>query len=345
MKKVCVIGHFGFGENLLNGQTIKTKIVTKELDKQFGADQVVKIDTHGGAKSLPSVVFQMVKEFKECDNIIIFPAHNGIKIFVPLCNFINLFFHRRLHYVVIGGWLPSFLKDKSNLKKGLTKFNEIYVETATMKKSLYDIGLNNVIILRNFKDINPIKKEDLQMNVVKPLSVCTFSRVMKEKGIEDIINAVIEVNEHYRKTAYTLDIYGPVDEHQVDWFNELQKSFPTYVKYKGMVQFDKSVEVLRNYFLLAFPTCFYTEGIPGTILDAYAAGIPVLASKWESFDDIVNDGITGMGYEFADYKNLKQKLEYIYENPEEIIAMKKKCLKKAEEYLPQAAIKVLINEL
>ena len=49
MKKVCVIGHFGFGENLLNGQTIKTKIVTKELDKQFGADQVVKIDTHGGA--------------------------------------------------------------------------------------------------------------------------------------------------------------------------------------------------------------------------------------------------------------------------------------------------------
>ena len=27
MKKVCVIGHFGFGENLLNGQTIKTKIV------------------------------------------------------------------------------------------------------------------------------------------------------------------------------------------------------------------------------------------------------------------------------------------------------------------------------
>lgn len=47
MKKVCVIGHFGFGENLLNGQTIKTKIVTKELDKQFGADQVVKIETHG----------------------------------------------------------------------------------------------------------------------------------------------------------------------------------------------------------------------------------------------------------------------------------------------------------
>lgn len=125
MKKVCVIGHFGFGENLLNGQTIKTKIVTKELDKQFGADQVVKIDTHGGAKSLPSVVFQMIKAFIKCDNIIIFPAHNGIKIFVPLCNSINVFFHRRLHYVVIGGWLTEFLKKRKNLTKALMSFDGI----------------------------------------------------------------------------------------------------------------------------------------------------------------------------------------------------------------------------
>lgn len=345
MKKVCVIGHFGFAEDLLNGQTIKTKMVTKELDKHFGADQVVKIDTHRGAKSLPSVVFQMVKEFKECDNIIIFPAHNGVKIFVPLCNFINLFFHRRLHYVVIGGWLPSFLKHKSNLRKDLTKFNGIYVETNTMKNALHNLGLDNVTILRNFKDIKPLQKEALSMNVVEPLNICTFSRVIEEKGIEDIINAVKEVNEKYKKTIYTLDIYGPVDRQQTDWFEKLQKSFPDYVKYKGMVQFDKSVEVLKEYFFLAFPTRFYTEGIPGTILDAYAAGVPVVASKWESFNDVVDDESTGIGYEFADYQDLKHKLEHIYEKPEEIIALKKKCLKKAEEYLPPAAIEALIDEL
>ena len=30
-KKVCVIGHFGEGKVLLNGQTVKTKIITEEL--------------------------------------------------------------------------------------------------------------------------------------------------------------------------------------------------------------------------------------------------------------------------------------------------------------------------
>ena len=50
--RISVIGHFGTGLNLLNGQTIKTKIVTEELERRFGLDEVLKIDTHGGFKTL-----------------------------------------------------------------------------------------------------------------------------------------------------------------------------------------------------------------------------------------------------------------------------------------------------
>ena len=66
MKKVCIMGHFGFGEEMLNGQTVKTKIVTTELERQLGADQVMKIDTHGGARILPKVVFQLLQAFRRC---------------------------------------------------------------------------------------------------------------------------------------------------------------------------------------------------------------------------------------------------------------------------------------
>ena len=96
MKKVCVIGHFGFSKNLLNGQTIKTRIVTTELERQLGVEQVMKIDTHGGIKVLPKIIIQMIKVFKICENIVILPAHNGIKIFVPLCIIFNIVFHRSI---------------------------------------------------------------------------------------------------------------------------------------------------------------------------------------------------------------------------------------------------------
>ena len=70
MKKIAVIGHFGFGGNYLDGQTIKTKIITKELVCQFGDEQVAKIDTHGGKKVLPKLFFQTVSALKNSKNVV-----------------------------------------------------------------------------------------------------------------------------------------------------------------------------------------------------------------------------------------------------------------------------------
>lgn len=345
MKKVCVVGHFGFGKNLLNGQTIKTKTVTSELEKQLGADQVMKIDTHSGARALPKITIQLIKAFKNCKNIIIFPAHNGIKVFVPLCNAINKIFHRKLHYVVIGGWLPSFLKDKDRLRESVSRFTGVYVETSTMQNALKEIGIYNTILLKNFKDIKILSESEMTYQQIKPYKLCTFSRVMKEKGIEDIVNVITEINTSLNEEIYQLDIYGQVDSEQGEWFEQLSRNFPSYVSYKGLVQFDKSVEVLKDYFMLIFPTKFYTEGIPGTIIDAYAAGLPVLSAKWESFADVVDDGITGIGYEFNDIVRLKELLIELSMNPGKITSMKCNCQKKAKEYISENAIQPLIKRI
>ena len=103
--------------------------------------------------------------------------------------------------------------------------------------------------------------------------------------------------------------------------------------------------MLKNYFLLTFPTKFYTEGVPGTILDAYAAGVPVIASKWESFFDVIEEGKTGIGYEFDNQKELEKTLEEISSTPRTIIEKKYKCIEKAKEYLPRVAIRSLLERL
>lgn len=78
-KRVCIIGHYGFDENLLNGQTVKTKIITKELENQLGKDEVLKIDTHGGKKKMLRLILQLPVTMKNVKNIIMMPAHNGIR--------------------------------------------------------------------------------------------------------------------------------------------------------------------------------------------------------------------------------------------------------------------------
>lgn len=346
LKAVSVIGHFGNSKLLLNGQTVKTKIITDELSKQLERDEVIKIDTAGGKSTLLKAPFQSLKALKKAKNVIIFPAHNGLRVYVPLLSFFRKFFkNRKLHYVVIGGWLPEFLKTRKSLAKKLKRFDEIYVETNTMKRALEEQGFTNIVIMPNCKDLKILKPEELIYPTGEPYKLCTFSRVMKEKGIEDAVNAVKEVNEKEGRIVYTLDIYGQVDSAQVQWFEDLKTTFPDYVNYRGVVDYDKSVEVLKNYFALLFPTRFYTEGIPGTIIDAYAAGVPVISAKWESFSDIIDEGITGFCYEFNNVTDLIKRLGYVANNANCITDLKLNCLEKSRDYLPYALSKILIERL
>lgn len=226
------------------------------------------------------------------------------------------------------------------------KFDSIYVETSTMEKALKKRAFNNIIIMPNFKDLTVLQPKGLNKEILRPYQFCTFSRVLKEKGIEDAVETIKQINNEFGEVICKLDIYGQIDENQKDWFGKLQQDFPKYILYKGYVPFDKSVDIIKSYYAVLFPTKFYTEGIPGTILDAYSAGVPVVCSKWESFSDIVDDGGTGWGYGFFDEKGLYNTLIRVINISEETYGyMKKNCLKKANDYRPENGIKPLINRL
>lgn len=345
VKKIAVLGHFGFGENLLNGQTIKTKIVSDELEKRFGTEEIMKFDTHGGITALLKLPYMLLSALGSCKNIIIFPAHNGLRIIAPLLTFYNCFFGRRLHYAVIGGWLPEFVSKRKFLKKCLKKFYCIYVETSIMKKMLDDQGFKNITVMPNCKNLKIIKDDELPHNFNKPYKLCTFSRVMKEKGIEDAVEAVIAVNEKYKEEVFLLDIYGQVDENQRVWFEELKKNFPCYINYKGCVDFDKSTEVLKEYYALLFPTYYDGEGFAGTLIDAFAAGVPVIASDWKYNNELVHSEITGLIYQTKNVADLCRKLMWICENYDLWVNMKPSCVHSSQKYLPEYAIKSLADNL
>ena len=338
MKKMSIIGHFGIGKTLLNGQTIKTKIISDELCNQFGNNDVLKIDTHGGIKSLIKAPFHVFKALRKSKNVIILPAHNGLRVYAPLLTFFNHFYERKLHYVVIGGWLPSFLEKQKKLSKSLKAFNYIYVETNTMKTALKQQGFNNIIVMPNCKKLEILDESELVYQESEPYKLCTFSRVMKEKGIEDAVNVIKAINQKNGKTIFTLDIYGQVESNQTEWFDALQKSLPKYIKYGGLVPFDRSTEILKNYYALLFPTSYEGEGFAGTVIDAYAAGIPVLASDWKYNKEIIIDHYTGLTYKTRQFEDFRNKLLWIYEHQKEWNLMKINCLNEAENYTPEKVI-------
>lgn len=345
MFKVGICGHFGLRKELFNGQTIKTKMLTSALEAELGKKDIVKIDTHGGMKALPKVFLQLLVSFIECQTVIMLPAHNGIKIFAPFLAIFGKLLHCQILYVVIGGWLPEMTKNKKWLAYFLKKFNGIYVETSSMKAALETQGFTNIFVMPNFKNLSVLSEKELVYTTHEPFSFCMFSRVMKEKGIEDAINAITQINNQAGRTVATLDIYGQIDSDYISQFNKLQHNFPSFIKYKGIISPDKSVETLKNYFALLFPTHFATEGIPGTLIDAYSAGVPVITALWNNYLDIFIEGQTGYGFELDNFPQFITCMKKVLETPVEFNNMKPLCLQEAQKYMPQQAIQVLLENV
>ena len=343
MVSVTICGHFGGNNNFLDGQTVKTKNLYKALTDRYGFNEVKKIDTYNWKKRPIKLLKECINAAKNSKNIIILPAHNGIKVFVPLFTFLKKKYKFNLIYAVVGGWLKEFLTDKPKLIKKIKKIDMILVETNTMKLKLQELNLYNVDILYNFKYIDVLKK--VEYTPKKNIKLCTFSRVLKEKGIENAINIVTIVNKKLGFNYCSLDIYGQIDNNYKDEFENLMKKFPNFIKYKGLISAEKSVSTIKNYDFLLFPTYYDGEGFAGTIIDAFSSGVPVIASTWKYNSEIIEDKKNGFLFETKNDLMASNIILDIYKNKYDILKMKEKCLEIAKKYIPEVAIQGITKYL
>lgn len=345
MRTIAILGHFAFGRDKVNGQTVKTKIVGTTLQKEIGDEQVTFFDTMGGWIFLIKLPFVLLRILRNHLNVIVMPAYKGVHLIVPLTVLLNMVFHRKLHYVVIGGWLPKFVRKYPILRWAVRKIDVVYVETQHMVEEMEHVGYKNLKLMPNFKNIIIKEEEKLKSVDTPPFRLCTFSRVMKEKGIEDAILAVRKCNELLSGHVFSLDIYGLVQKGEEQWFEQLMQQQPKDIKYCGIVPFNKSTEALEKYFSLLFPTHFSTEGFPGTLIDAMSAGVPPITSDCPSCKELITNGQTGLLFSMGNIDQLTDRLIECAKNPALINNMRPLCIKKARKYKPEIVIKTLVSEI
>lgn len=341
-KKITFIGHYAADVDLYDGPTVKTKIICDELKKTDLYDIEI-IDTHGWKNNF----FQLFKNVRNAcrngDYVIMMPGQVGFRALVRILPF----FKRRnngckIIYEVIGCHIYEFLKANPKYVKPLNKFDAVIVETNTLKKNLDSIGVDSLYVIPNFKRLDIVKT--LAPVAKYPYRFCTFSRVMKEKGIEDAIECINAINAKYGNDIVTLDIYGQVEENYKNEFESLISGCPRYIRYKGVVDFDKSVQILKDYYAMLFPTKYRYECLAGTVVDAFASGLPVIAYNWKYASDLITDGSDGWLCKRG-VDNLIKVVEYAISDQDMVLSMRFNCVKKAEYFMSDVNIEKLIKIL
>lgn len=339
--KISIIGDFALGQIKAAGQQAKTLALARALRTYYSASEMRKIDTWNWRKHPFRLLRWVIYSVCHSRAVIMLPASKGVQVFAPLLGGLGKLLNRQLHYVVIGGWLPEMTRRKKWLKFFLKQFDGIYVETVSMKTALEKQGFRRVFVMPNFKNLTVLREEDLTYTTQEPFAFCTFSRVTKEKGVEDAIKAITHINTQAGRVVALLDIYGPVAEPYRERFSRLQDSFPPYITYKGTVAPNQSVDILKHYFALLFPTYYEGEGFAGTLLDALAAGVPAIATDWKYNKEIVQHGKTGKIIQ----DSLVAEIEKAISDFSAFNNMKLACLQEAQKYLPRTAIIPLIEKL
>ncbi|MCQ8183165.1 glycosyltransferase [Methylomonas sp. SURF-1] len=79
-------------------------------------------------------------------------------------------------------------------------------------------------------------------------------------------------------------------------------------------------ELMQRAGFLILPSVWY-EGFPMVLLEAFANGLPVLASRVGSLAEIIREGETGLLFEPGNSGELAEKMRWLFENPAEQIRM------------------------
>lgn len=88
---------------------------------------------------------------------------------------------------------------------------------------------------------------------------------------------------------------------------------------------------MGNYDALLLPTYWEGEGHPGVILEAYCAGIPVIATRWGGIPEIVTSE-TGILVEPRDVEGLARAMRQIMTSEELCARLRAGARQKAIEF-------------
>lgn len=213
-------------------------------------------------------------------------------------------------------------KERVNLYIALTEF---------ARHKFIEAGLpaDKIVLKPNFLFPDPGLQE---MNGDYALFV---GRLSPEKGISTMLAAWQTVGD---RIPLKIVGDGPLAEEV-----EIAAGEIPGIEWLGRKSQAQVQQLMQNARMLVFPSVWY-EGFPMVIVEAYAVGLPVVASNLGSLSSLVDSDRTGLHFRPGDPEDLAAKVEWAVTHPEKLAHMGREARRKFEaNYTAEANYRRLIE--
>lgn len=164
-----------------------------------------------------------------------------------------------------------------------------------------------------------------------------LGRLSPEKGITTLLAAW----ERLGKSVPLRIVGDGALRPAIDAFVERMES--GNILFLGHLAHEEAVAVLKLARCMVFPSQCY-EGFPMTIAEAFACGVPVIASRLGAMAEIVEDGRTGLHFTPGDAADLAAKVDWAWSHSKEMEAMGREARAEYEaKYAAKRNYQLLMN--
>ena len=194
------------------------------------------------------------------------------------------------------------------IKTWIKKVNIYIALTEFARKKFIEGGIpaEKIVVKPNFVYPDPGEGEH------KAQYFLFVGRLSPEKGIMTLLKA-------WKFLDIPLKIVGdgPLKE-EIQTFIE-QKNLK-HIEILGSQPRERVFKLMKDAKALIFPSEWY-EGFPMTLAEAFATGLPVIASRLGAMAELVDEGRTGLLFEPGNPEDLAAKGEWAWSHPEAMAEM------------------------
>lgn len=324
-RRILLVGDIREGRPPETGEQVKNQLLASFLGRRH---RLATIDTEHWKRRplvLPRLLWSVFAGGH--DTIILSASSGSVHRLLRILSISPRTLARTL-YLVVGGYLPTGIREGRFKASSYAGLKAVVLQGEGLRKEVAALGVASPLhVMPNSKPL-PRVYGDAGRYSDPVVRFMFLGRIAEPKGTLTIFEALSHPLLRERSGRFTVDFYGRIEEgHRERFHSELNRQ--ANCTYKGYIDVthepERSYAAFAGYHAMLFPTHWMGEGFPGVVIDAYVAGLPVIASDWNMNREVVEDGSTGSIIPPKDPAALAAAMASVLDDPSSWARMSEAC--------------------
>lgn len=277
-------------------------------------------------------LFGIVVQLPGTDVVSYQASDRGMFLFGPFVVLLGKLYRTPTVLRLFGGSFGDFYQGRGRAGRAIVRrlilsADVVLLQTRRTIKQLEGLASGRLVWFSTYIKVTTRNRDHAKDALLKRDGRCTrfifLGHVARAKGLETMLDAADRL-----PADCTIDIYGPLDEYTATEIDERGRG---HIRYCGFLTHHEVDARLWDYDCLVLPTYYPGEGYPGVIAEAFAHGLPVIASNWMAIPEMVDEHC-GILIEPRDVDAFVAAIDVLNHDSSRWLKMKERAFVKAQQF-------------